>query len=62
MFVEFGEASQKILELAEELAVDLIVLGTKHVSRFAGTKTHLGMATAYKVVSHAICPVLTVRG
>ncbi len=62
VFVESGDASQKILEMAEELAVDLIVLGTKHVSRFAGARTHLGMATAYKVVSHAICPVLTVRG
>ena len=62
MFVEFGEASQKILELAEELAVDLIVLGTKHVSRFAGTRSHLGMATAYKIVSQAPCPVLSVRG
>ena len=62
VFVEFGDASQKILEMAEELAVDLIVLGTKHVSRFAAARTHLGMATAYKVVSHAICPVLTVRG
>lgn len=62
VFIVFGEVSQNILELAEELAVDLIVLGTKHVSRFAGTKSHLGMATAYKVVSHAICPVLSVRG
>jgi len=62
VFVECGEASQKALELADEIGVDLIVLGTKHVSRFAGAKTHLGMATAYKIVSHATCPVVTVRG
>jgi len=62
VYVESGDAAEKILELAEELAVDLIVLGTKHVSRFAATRTHLGMATAYRVMIQALCPVLSVRG
>ncbi|MBZ5659275.1 MAG: universal stress protein [Acidobacteriia bacterium] len=62
VFLESGDPPQVVLEMAEELAVDLIVLGTKHVSRFAGTRTHLGMATAYKIVRQAICPVLSVRG
>ena len=61
-FVESGEAADRILEQAEELGVDLIVLGIRPVSTLAGTRTHLGTATAYKVVSHAICPVLSVRG
>jgi nucleotide-binding universal stress UspA family protein len=61
-FVETGDAGEKILEQAEELGVDLIVLGIRPVSRFAGTVTHLGTATAYKVVSHALCPVLSIRG
>jgi nucleotide-binding universal stress UspA family protein len=61
-FVESGDAGDKILEEAEELGVDLIVLGVRPVSTLAGTRTHLGTATAYKVVSHAICPVLSVRG
>ena len=61
-FVESGDAGDKILEQAEELAVDLIILGIRPVSTLAGTRTHLGMATAYKVVSRAICPVLSVRG
>jgi nucleotide-binding universal stress UspA family protein len=60
-FVESGDAGEKILEEAEELAVDLIILGIRPVSTLAGTRTHLGMATAYKVVSRAICPVLSVR-
>ena len=60
--VESGDAADKILEEAEELGIDLIVLGIRHVSTLAGTRTHLGTATAYKVVSHAICPVLSVRG
>jgi len=61
-YVESGDAAQKILDFAEELDADLIVLGTKHVARLAGAATHLGMAIAYKVVSQAVCPVLTVRG
>lgn len=61
-FVESGEPADRILEDAEELGVDLIVLGIRAVSTLAGTRTHLGTATAYKVVSHAICPVLSVRG
>ncbi len=60
-FVESGDAGDKILEQAEELAVDLIVLGTRPVSTLAGTRTHLGAATAYKVVSRGICPVLSVN-
>ena len=50
-FVESGNAADKILEQAEELGIDLIVLGIRHVSTSPGTRTHLGMATAYKVVS-----------
>src|SRR5579863_5563940 len=61
-FVDSGEPGDRILEEAEELGVDLIVLGIRPVSRLAGTRTHMGMATAYKVVSGAICPVLSVRG
>jgi nucleotide-binding universal stress UspA family protein len=61
-FVEAGDAGDKILEQAEELGIDVIVLGIRPVSTLAGTRTHLGTATAYKVVSRAICPVLSVRG
>ena len=60
--VDCGDAADGILAEAEELGVDLIVLGIRPVSTMAGTRTHLGTATAYKVVSHAICPVLSVRG
>jgi len=61
VFVEAGVPSQKILDLAEELAVDLIVLGVKPPALFQGTSTHQAMATACKVVSGAGCPVITVR-
>jgi nucleotide-binding universal stress UspA family protein len=61
-FVELGEPSEKILNLGEELAVDLIVLGVKPRVLPIGPSTHLGMATAYQVIRKSICPVLTVRG
>ena len=60
-YVSSGQAPLAILALAEELAVDLMVLGVKQTPRFPSATTHLAMATAYKVVSDAICPVLTVR-
>jgi nucleotide-binding universal stress UspA family protein len=58
-FVEIGEPAEKITELAEELMVDLIVLGPRRTPRFPGS-SHLP-ATASYVVSRAICPVLTTR-
>jgi nucleotide-binding universal stress UspA family protein len=61
-FVEYGDVTQKIIDLSDELAVDLIVLGTKGAARLAGITTHLGMATACKVVGRSVCPVLTVHG
>lgn len=60
-FVEAGVPSEKILDLAAELAVDLIVLGVKPPAILKGTSTHQNMATASKVVRGAGCPVITVR-
>jgi len=60
--VEYGRPAEKILELAEELGTDLIVLGVKRTPIHFELSPHLPQATAYKVVSHATCPVLTVRG
>jgi nucleotide-binding universal stress UspA family protein len=58
-FVESGDPAHKITELAEELMVDLIVLGPRRTPIFPGS-SHLP-ATASYVVSQAICPVLTTR-
>jgi nucleotide-binding universal stress UspA family protein len=60
--VEQGSPAEKILEVARHRDADLIVLGTHKPSGFPGAATHLPIATAHKVVSHAPCPVLTVRG
>jgi nucleotide-binding universal stress UspA family protein len=60
--VEQGSPAEKILEVAKQRKADLIVLGVHRPGGFPGAATHLPIATAHKVVSHATCPVLSVRG
>jgi len=60
--VEFGSAADQILKTAKERGADLIVLGVRGSRGVPGAATHLERATAHKIVVHAECPVLTVRG
>lgn len=60
--VEYGGAADQILEVAAERGADLIVLGVRDAAGHMGAATHLERAIAHKVVVHAQCPVLTVRG
>lgn len=60
-FVERGNPSDQILRLAHLRVSDLIVLGVKPEEGVPGAATHLPIATTHKIVSHAECPVLTVR-
>jgi nucleotide-binding universal stress UspA family protein len=60
--VEQGDPAKKILEVAEKRHADLIVLGVRREKGVPGAATHLGRALAHKIVVHARCPVLTVRG
>jgi nucleotide-binding universal stress UspA family protein len=60
--VEVGEAADKILQVAKEKKAAVIVLGVRPEAGFPGAATHLPIATAHKVLSHAQCPVLTIRG
>jgi len=53
-----GEPATEILRFAQENNVDLIVMGAKARAGLAG---HVPGTKAYKVVSSAHCPVLTVR-
>jgi nucleotide-binding universal stress UspA family protein len=57
--VEQGNPPEKILEAADKQGADLIVLGARPAR---GLATHLNTGAVHKVVSHAKCPVLTVRG
>ena len=59
-FVEQGNPAEKILELARFRESDMIVLGIKPEA--AAAATHLAVSTVHKVVAHAGCPVLTIRG
>ncbi len=56
--VEFGTAADCILGVARDREVDVIVLGIRQREGFA---RRVRWATAYEVVRHAPCPVLTVR-
>jgi nucleotide-binding universal stress UspA family protein len=60
--VRYGNPSERILEVATEQDADLIVLGVRDAAGRIGAATHLERTTAHKVVAHAACPVLTVRG
>jgi len=52
--------SEKILETAERLGADLIIMGM-HYSAHTEVLSHLNWTTAYDVVCHAGTPVLTVN-
>jgi nucleotide-binding universal stress UspA family protein len=60
--VEYGEPGARILEAAKQRDADLIVLGVRSAAGRLGAAAHLERAVAHKVVAHATCPVLTVRG
>ena len=55
--VENGAVAPQILELADEVRADLIVLGAKHSTSWF---THLIQGTVDKVLAKAQCPVITV--
>jgi nucleotide-binding universal stress UspA family protein len=59
--VRFEFPADGILKVAEERQADLIVMGVRAAAS-PRTSAHLPWATAYEVVCHAQCPVLTVRG
>jgi Universal stress protein family len=47
--VETGEPAEKILDLAGNRRVDLIVMGAHQMRGLAGAPTHLAITTAHKV-------------
>jgi nucleotide-binding universal stress UspA family protein len=56
--IDFGKPADTILRIAEDLHVDLLVLGTHPHS--AARRRFLG-ATVDKVIDHAHCSVLVIR-
>lgn len=60
-FIKYGPAAEAILEAEHERGADLIVLGGKRADCPAAS-THSPWPRAHKIVAHAHCPVLTIRG
>jgi len=57
--VEFGEAGEMTIEMAERLKVDLIAFGLKAPDAYVD---RLPWMHAYKIACEAKCPVLSLRG
>jgi nucleotide-binding universal stress UspA family protein len=60
--VEHGDPVTRILAAAKEHGADLIVLGVRGFDTLTNVATRVRKDTAYDVLAHAPCPVLTVRG
>jgi nucleotide-binding universal stress UspA family protein len=63
LYAEFKSGkpvSEKILETADKLRANLIIMGL-HASAHAGIVSHLDLATTYDVICQAGSPVLTVN-
>lgn len=61
--VEVHLAPEGIINFAKQHEVDLIVMGVRESGTNAPRlSAHMPWATAYDVVCHAACPVLTIRG
>jgi nucleotide-binding universal stress UspA family protein len=56
---QFAPPAERILEIAKDRGVDLIVLGARPTHRAVGV--HLA-TTAQHIVAHATCPVFTIHG
>lgn len=59
--VKLGAPAETILEVAQQVNAGLIVLGARRATGVPGAASHLPIATVHKVITHATCPVLTVR-
>ena len=59
--VEFGPSETMILEAAQKRCVQLIVVGVPRTTH-PHLSSHLPGPLAYNLASHALCPVLAVRG
>jgi nucleotide-binding universal stress UspA family protein len=60
LVVEFGDPTARILDCAESYKADLIVMGVRGAGAMARAATHFG-STAYRIISEAHAPVLSVR-
>jgi nucleotide-binding universal stress UspA family protein len=59
--VEFCAPADGMLEMANGMTADLLVLGVRHGGSFLRASTHGLLSLTHHIVSGAPCPVLTVR-
>jgi len=60
VMVLHGSPAERILETVENEKADLVVMGLREAKGIIRA-TRLPAAVAHQVISHAICPVLTIR-
>lgn len=56
--VTFGDTAREVVRVANSVEADLIVLGAKPAEMW---QTHMGRGTAFRILSNAHCPILSVR-
>ena len=61
VIVELCAPAEGILEIANGVAADLLILGVRHGGSFLRASTHGLLSITHHIVSGAPCPVLTVR-
>jgi nucleotide-binding universal stress UspA family protein len=61
LVVEFCTPAEGMLELANGVTADLLLLGVRHGGSFLRASTHGLFSITHHIVSGAPCPVLTVR-
>lgn len=60
VLVELGSPATLISNFAEQRKFGLVVMGARGAGSFARARSHFG-SIAHKIITHAPCPVLTVR-
>jgi nucleotide-binding universal stress UspA family protein len=60
VLVELGSPAALISDLVESRNFGLVVMGARGAGSFARARSHFG-SIAHKIITHAPCPVLTVR-
>jgi nucleotide-binding universal stress UspA family protein len=60
--VEFGHPVKIITGFARRSNADAIVMGIRGGGEWDRATTHIPWALAHRVIAHATCPVLTIRG
>lgn len=59
--VKFGDPANEICTMAEETAIDLVIMGNNSLKPLTRVDLFLPDSASKKVVAHAPCPVMVIR-